>query len=268
MVAPWHILPLVERSRKPGDIPLVDTILTLVIAVGGIATGLGAIWAALLARRQAQLTERSIADQRQFLEEQTEIAGRQARVGERQAQATEQSLAQTERSLAEQVESLHEQNERARITLEFDLLTRMEDSFMSPQWLSTRRGAARYLLDNAFVGDDIVEVPSLNNAAVNVCGYYDEIGDMRKRGVLSDEAVWNRFSARGQAYWLLCKPGVEGMREEWEDPTWFEDFEDLSHRIAEMEREHGISPPTKEVLRRIMEDEAVIGEEPSATTTE
>jgi hypothetical protein len=41
----------------------VDTFLTLVIALGGIATGIGAIWAALVARRQAQVTERSLAEQ-------------------------------------------------------------------------------------------------------------------------------------------------------------------------------------------------------------
>ena len=239
----------------------MDTLLTLVIAVGGIATGIGAIWTAMVARRQ-------LSEQRQFLLEQTEIARRQAQVGERQAQATEHSLAQTERSLAEQVESLHEQNERARITLEYELLTRLEESFLSPQWLSRRRKAARYLLDNAFVGEAIVEIPSLNTAAVHVCGFYEEIGEIHKLGVLSDEAVWNRFSALGQAYWLLCEPGIEGMREEWEDPTWFELFEELGHRIAEMNRERGVSPPTKEVLRKIMENEAVIGEDPSATTTE
>jgi hypothetical protein len=78
----------------------MDTFLTLVIALGGIATGIGAIWAAMLARRQAQATERS--------------------------------LAQTERSLAEQ-------NERARLTLEYDLLTRLADRFDSPHFLSRRR---------------------------------------------------------------------------------------------------------------------------------
>ena len=49
----------------------MDTFLTLVIALGGIATGIGAIWAAMLARRQ-------LSEQRRFLEEQTEIARRQA----------------------------------------------------------------------------------------------------------------------------------------------------------------------------------------------
>ena len=82
----------------------MDTFVTLVIAPGGIATGIGAIWAALAARRQAQANERS--------------------------------LAQTERSLAEQ-------NERLRLNLELDLLTRLGDRFESPQFSSGRREAAR-----------------------------------------------------------------------------------------------------------------------------
>ena len=96
----------------------METLLTLTIAVGGIATGIGAIWAALAARRQAQITERS--------------------------------LAQTERSLAEQ-------NERLRLNLEVDLLTRLRDRLESPHFLSRRRTAAKYLLDNVIVDGDIVE---------------------------------------------------------------------------------------------------------------
>ena len=57
-----------------------DMLLTLVIAVGGIATGIGAIWTVMLARRQ-------LDELRQFLKEQNEI-------GRRQAQITEQSLAE------------------------------------------------------------------------------------------------------------------------------------------------------------------------------
>ena len=35
----------------------MESIFTLVIALGGIATGIGAIWTALVARRQALVTE-------------------------------------------------------------------------------------------------------------------------------------------------------------------------------------------------------------------
>jgi hypothetical protein len=44
----------------------MDTLLTLVIALGGIATGIGALWAALVARRPAQLTERSFKEQNEI----------------------------------------------------------------------------------------------------------------------------------------------------------------------------------------------------------
>ena len=101
----------------------MEPLLTLVIALGGIATGIGAIWAALVAKRQAQLTERSLSEQRQFLKEQNEIA-------RSQAQLTERSLAQTERSLAEQ-------NERLRLNVALDLLSRLQDRFDSPYFLSS-----------------------------------------------------------------------------------------------------------------------------------
>jgi len=62
VVVPWHILPL-ERRRTGRYRGTVETFLTLVIALGGIATGIGAIWTAMLARRQARVTERSFAEQ-------------------------------------------------------------------------------------------------------------------------------------------------------------------------------------------------------------
>jgi hypothetical protein len=73
----------------------MDTFLTLVIALGGIATGIGAIWAALAARRQAQLTDQSLIEQRQFLQEQTDIARRQAQVSERNLDLSERRHALT-----------------------------------------------------------------------------------------------------------------------------------------------------------------------------
>src|SRR5215203_5322834 len=118
----------------------MESLRTLTIAVGSIATGIGAIWAALLARRQAQLTEHS--------------------------------LAQTERSLAEQ-------NERSRLNLEVDLLTRLRDRSESPHFLSRRRAAANYLLDNSFVDGEMVEVEHLNRAVLDVCNFYEEVGELQ-----------------------------------------------------------------------------------------
>jgi hypothetical protein len=226
----------------------MDTFLTLVIAIGGITTGIGAIWTAMLGRRQ-------LSEQRQFLKEQNEIA-------RSQAQLTERSLAQTERSLAEQGESLREQNERTRLNLEFDLLNRTADRFESSHFRSRRRAAARYLLDIAFVEDEKVEMESFTREAADVGGVFEDLGYLQRLGVLRAESVWNRFGKVTQVYWLLCKPAIEKIREDWKAPELFTEFERLSHLMAELDHEQGIEPPTQEILHQYMEYEAVIGEEP------
>jgi hypothetical protein len=212
----------------------MDKLLTLVIALGGIATGVGAIWAALAARRQGQISER-------------------------QAQITEGSLAQTERSLAEQ-------NERARLTLEYDLLTRMRERFESPQLRSSRRATAKYFLENTFVDDEVVEAPSMADAAVEVCNFFEEAGEMVRLGILGAESVTSRYSVHGQAYWTLCRPAIEKLREEWELSTIYEEFEYLSRLMADLDPEQGAAPRRPEVLRQVMEWESVVGEEPSPMT--
>jgi len=173
-------------------------------------------------------------------------------VARRQARLTERSLT--------------EQNERVRLNLELDLLTRLGERFESPHFLKRRRAAVKYLLDNAFVEDDSLEVPPLNRAAIDVCSFYDELGELQRLGVLRAELVWNRFGVLGQAYWPLCKPAIEKMREEDKEPTYFEDFEYLMRLIVDMNRERRVPAPTQERLRQTMEDEAVVGEEPPALT--
>jgi hypothetical protein len=106
----------------------------------------------------------------------------------------------------------------------------------------------------------------LNRAAIDVCSFYDELGELQRLGVLRAELVWNRFGVLGQAYRPLCKPAIEKMREEDKEPTYFEDFEYLMRLIVDMNRERGVPAPTQERLRQTMEDEAVVGEEPPALT--
>jgi hypothetical protein len=197
----------------------METVLTLVIAVGGIATGIGAIWTAWVARRQAKVTERSLA----------------------------------------------EQNERARLTLEYDLLTRLDDRLATPYYLRTTREASMYLRDNAFVGDEIVEVTSMTFALGEVCSIFEEVGELLRQGVLRAETVWNRYAVMAQTYWLACKPTIEKERQKWKDPTLYEQFEYLCRVMAELDRQRGIPAPTQELLRQSLEYQATINIEPPTT---
>ena len=223
----------------------MEPLLTLVIALGGIATGIGAIWAALVAKRQAQLTERSLSEQRQFLKEQNEIA-------RRQTQLTEQSLA--------------EQNERLRRNLALDLLTRLHDRFQSSQFRTIRSKTAKFLLDNVLVEDRIIAVEYLNKAAWVVVDFFVEVGYLHRMGALQDAAVRSNLSWFARAYWLLFKPTLEKLREEWQDPALYEQMEYFYRLMADMERERGIEPPTLGQLREMMEYEAFLDEEPPTTT--
>src|SRR5215212_1186711 len=215
--------------RKDKEAFAMDTLPTLVIAVGGIATGIGAIWTAMVARRQARIAEGS---------------------------------------LAEQVRSLREQNERARLTLEYDMMSRLIDRHLNPDWLSRRRAAAKYLLDNAFVDGAMVELERLNTPLMEMCDFFEELGEMERHGVVRTESVWGRFGAGAQRYWLVCKPAIEKMREEREDPALLEEFERLVGVMANLDRERGIGALKPERVRKLLEEEAVIGEDPSATKTE
>ena len=138
----------------------------------------------------------------------------------------------------------------------------------NPQYRSTTKAAAKYLLDNAFVDDDVVEMERLNTATMEVCNFFEDVGEMLRLGVLSDVSVWNRYSAAAHSYWSAYKPSIEKMREEYGDPAYYEEFEYLSRVMDEMDRKRGIPPLTLEQLRQNMELDATLDEEPPTTTTE
>ena len=215
----------------------MDTWLTLVIALGGIATGIGAIWAAMLARRQ-------LDEQRRFLVEQIEIA-------RRQAQATEQSL-------SEQNERAREENERARLSFEVDTMLKMRDRWESPTFLDIRRNAANHVKEHFFTADGgLLDVEHLDVYASRLLGLFELLGDLVKEGIVRDEKVWHVFGWAVRQYWALYRPAIEKMREEYEDPTIFEDFERLEALMADLDRERGVGEAmiSKQELRRYVEDQ-------------
>jgi hypothetical protein len=121
---------------------------------------------------------------------------------------------------------------------------------------------SEHLLDTAFLEDDTVEVPPLNKVTQDVCDYYEELGEMVRVGVLRVEPVWFRFAFLAKAYWLLCKPGIEKMREEYQSPGLYEEFEHLCHVFADLDCKGGMGAYQQEQLRQIMADELVAAEEP------
>jgi hypothetical protein len=204
----------------------MDTFLTLVIALGGITTGIGAIWAAMLARRQGRVTEQS---------------------------------------LREQLKSFQEQNERARLALEVDMLLKFFERFQGKglSLSETRRSAAKHIKDNFFGGDnDLLEVDNLNKAGEDVLNFFELMGLLVRAATIDERLVQEMFSFRLVRYWELCKPAVERAREEDRSPDLWVNFEDLANRMIALAKvDGGIEAEgfTKTQLRRFVEEEAVAG---------
>ena len=132
-----------------------ESIFTLVKALGGIATGIGAIWTALVARRQALLTEQALLEQRR---------------------------------------SLKEQEERARLSFEMDMLFRLADRFESPAFLQARRAAAGYVKERFFTDDGgLLEVEYLDQTLARLLNFFEELGQFVRAEGLRAESVWTRF---------------------------------------------------------------------------
>jgi hypothetical protein len=204
----------------------MDTFLTLVIALGGIATGIGAIWAAMLTRRQGRVTEQS---------------------------------------LREQLKSFQEQNERARLSLEVDMLLKFFERFQGKglSLSETRRSAAKHIKDNFFEKDnDLLEVDHLNKAGEDVLNFFELMGLLVRAESIDERLVQEMFSFRLVRYWELCKPAVERAREEDRSPDLWVNFEDLANRMIALAKEDGGMKAegfTKTQLRRFVEEEAVAG---------
>jgi hypothetical protein len=194
----------------------MDMLLALVIAVGGIATGIGAIWTAVVTRHLARATERSVAEQSRYL---------------------------------------REQNERARINLEVDLMYMLEERFDSPRFHNYRINSLTYVKENYFVDDDILEVHELDLASERLLNFFDEAGHLARIGVLPVERIRAMFPGVTMV-WVLWEPAVEKLREEVGDPQSYEDCEYLYHQIVDLDRKRGGTGarPSKEELREFVEE--------------
>lgn len=192
--------------------------LDLVIALGGIATGIGAIWTAVVTRNLARATERS---------------------------------------LDEQSQSLREQNERARINLETDLMYKLVEQWNSRTYQEYRRKSLQFVKENFLTNDDLQEVQHIDAATQQLFDYFDEIGYLTRSGILQTERVMNHGNFRVSILqaWPLWEPAVDKLREEDGRPTAYTHFEYLHRQALDFDRARGGTgaPPSKEELRHFVE---------------
>jgi hypothetical protein len=191
----------------------MESYLTFIIAIGGIATGVGAIWTAMLARRQ-------LGEQRRLLQEDAIIARRQAEL--------------MEQSLIQQRESLEGQNERARLNLEVDVMYKLWKQWESRTYQSYRRQGMQYVLDHYLMNDELLEVQHIDAATRFMAEFLDEVGYLTRNGVVSIERVMSTFGRALRLGWALWEPAVKVLREESSTPYRYANYEYLNHRSLTM----------------------------------
>jgi cell division protein FtsL len=177
----------------------MEPLLTLVLALGGIATGVGVIWTAVVTRHLARATEQSVAEQSQIL---------------------------------------REQKEHARLSLELDLTCKLAERWNSRLFQDLRIRSLVHVKEHYFKGDDISEVDYLDPASAQVFNFFEHVAYLMRTGVLLLETVYSEYGAITMA-WSLWEPAVKKAREKWNAPDLYEDMEyayrqmtDLSDAIA------------------------------------
>lgn len=211
----------------------METYITLVIAIGGIATGIGAIWTALVARRQ-------LGEQRRLLEEDAVIARRQAQL--------------MEETLIQQRDSLQSQNERARVNLEVEVMYKLWKQWESRTFQAYRQQSMQYVLDHFFVDGELREVKQMEPGSRLLFDFFDEIGYLTRNGVVSIERVTSTFGIPLRLGWALFEPAINAYREESSAPYRYANSEELYHRILDYDRARGGTgnPPTKAELEHFV----------------
>jgi hypothetical protein len=223
----------------------METYFTFVLAIGGIATGIGAIWTALVARRQ-------LGEQRRLLEEDAEIARRQAQV--------------MEETLIQQRESLRSQNERARVSLEVEVMYKLWKQWESRTFQRYRHQNMQYVSDHFLVDGDLREVKQMDTSGRLLFDFFDEIGYLTRSGVVSIERVTSTFGTPLRLGWALFESAIKLHREESSSPYRYTNCEDLYHRILDYDKARGGTgnPPTKAELEHFVKRQP--GLRPSAVS--
>lgn len=107
----------------------------------------------------------------------------------------------------------------------------LRERFDAPHLRRARRQLAEHLLKE--VPEDIVNV--------EVGAFFELIGTLTRRRVLDDELIWEAFGSWVSAYHYALRHPVDLIgraREALHDPLLLHDFEWLSGRVAQHDRQH------------------------------
>jgi hypothetical protein len=89
---------------------------------------------------------------------------------------------------------------------------KLEERWRNPRFQNHRMRSFKYVKDNFFVDDDILEVQHFNPGTGLISNFFEEVGYLTRTGVLRVERVWHTYSPGILMGWPLWEPAAKKWR--------------------------------------------------------
>lgn len=151
------------------------------------------------------------------------------------------------RAFRSQEISVHKSNETFRLSINADLVMRLEEQFDGEVMRRSRRSAAKALLENQHLSE-----------AEDVFDFFETVGLLSRLEALNEEMVHSTFFHWINAYWVAGRNYISEKREEKSAVLWV-DFESVYETTRALERRkdahsRDLNPPQELIASYLREE--------------
>lgn len=147
---------------------------------------------------------------------------------------------------------IYKQVSNARNVAAYEFLRKEDDRFSGDEMEQKRASLALILLSEP------EEYEEIDKHADSVLSYFEDLGLMARKRIAPEYFIWSMNSYYVLRYWSLLSKYIRWVRTTKDDPTYYEEFEDLHKRILRQERKRTkrkLLNLTPKELRRFLGEE-------------
>jgi hypothetical protein len=124
---------------------------------------------------------------------------------------------------------------------------------LNERWTSHDMVSQRQKICHAYLKREQI----LTLGTQNVFTFFEELGLYAKRGWVPPRVIWDTYSYHIECYWDMCSQEVVDRRSKLNDPSVFENFDQLAKDMRVINKKRGISfsKRTAEQLKEFAEGE-------------
>jgi hypothetical protein len=138
------------------------------------------------------------------------------------------------------------ESRRSRITLQTDLLLKLDDKFYAPEMIEKRKVAAKKLLKEEFPNPELDDLLDC----------FSTIAYLVECKAINMDLTWKIFEYDIIRYWYCAEKHIRKTRRV--DPETWSTLQRLVKKLEDMNAKKGRPPLTKEELTRFLKEEAQV----------